>query len=154
MHDNMTNSQIPDDIIDYLRKELRVLKQVVVYADQQKAALSGMELQRLEETCSRQEELGAQLQRLERERIDWLSKATGRSFKQAREISLDDLIAHANDSQKIELSALRGELKQQAAQLQDIHKVNRVLTERARRFVKETLRIITNDGMPLYNARV
>lgn len=145
---------LQDDFFESLTRELLVLKEMVQRAEEQKQALTGFDSSRLETVVQRQAELSEMLRTLERRRISSISAVLGIPFARASSMSMSEIAAMVSDEQSQVLKALQTEFRRYTASLQQLNSLNRLLTDRSKKFIQETMHILTNGGMPLYNVRI
>lgn len=145
---------LQDDFFTSLTRELLVLKEMVQRAEEQKQALTHFDSSRLDTVVQRQAELSENLRTLERHRISAISTAFGVSFAQASSMSMSEIATMVDDEQRQVLKALQTEFRRYTASLQQLNSLNRLLTDRSKKFIQETMHILTNGGMPLYNVRI
>lgn len=146
--------ELQDEFLEVLTREILVLKELVQRAEEQKNALTHLDSQRLEVTVQRQAELSDTLRALERQRISLLSAKLCIPFSQAAAVPMTEVIAMVGAEQRTVLQALQTEFRRYSASLQQLNSLNRVLTDRSRKFIQETVHILTNGGMPLYNVKI
>lgn len=146
--------ELQDEFLEVLTREILVLKELVQRAEEQKNALTHLDSHRLEVTVQRQAELSESLRALERQRISLLSTKLGIPFSKAAAVQMTEVIAMVGAEQRMVLQALQTEFRRYSASLQQLNSLNRVLTDRSRKFIQETVHILTNGGMPLYNVKI
>lgn len=145
---------LQDEFFTSLTRELLVLKEMVQCAEEQKQALTQFDSPRLDAVVQRQVELSETLRTLERRRISAISTAFGVPFAQASSISMSEIATMVDDEQRQVLKALQTEFRRYTTSLQQLNSLNRLLTDRSKKFIQETMHILTNGGMPLYNVRI
>lgn len=146
--------ELQDEFLEILTREILVLKELVQRAEEQKNALTQFDSQRLDATVQRQAELSEKLRGLERQRISLLSTTLGIPFSQAAAVQMTELTAMVGAEQRVVLQALQTEFRRYSASLQQLNSLNRILTDRSKKFIQETVHILTNGGMPLYNVKI
>ncbi len=153
----MTNPRqdLSTRLADILQRETALLTVLVEQATEQQEALTAMDTARLERSCKLQADSTQQLRSLERERVAMIATEFRIPLRNAGNVNLRALINVAtNEEDRRLLLGLRDNLRRLTVRWQELCRFNRILTERARRFAKETLNVLTNDGQPIINARM
>lgn len=145
---------IPDELIILLHEEIAVISRMIKQAEQQRDALTHFEMNSLNLACSLQGQLSEDLRILEQQRISLFSRTFSLTLKEAASFSLTNVLLIVEEQQKSEIQQLQQELRKHTSLFQQLNSVNRLLTERSKRFIRETTRILTNDGQPIYSVRV
>lgn len=145
---------LQDEFLSSLTREVLILKELVQSADEQKTALTRFDTQKLEAEVQRQTGLSERLRHMERQRISSLSVTLGIPFAEAAKVTMTELIGLVSDEQREVLKALQTEFRRYTASLQQLNSLNRLLTDRSKKFIQETVHILTNGGMPLYNVKI
>ncbi len=142
------------EIVPLIGRQVQIVQALLAAARSQRDALTAMQTEQLEEACNRQHQLNEELRTLERSRLGQVAAFLGMSRREARGVKMSDLIPNLPQHFREDLERYRSAMAAAALDLQELNKLNRILTERARRFSRETLNVLTNDGQPLYSARI
>ena len=142
------------EIVPLIGRQVQIVQALLHAARSQRDALTGMRTELLEDACRRQVQLSEELRTLERSRLGQVAAFLGMSRREARSVKMSDLIPRLPQHFREDLDRYRAAMSAAASDLQELNKLNRILTERARRFSRETLNVLTNDGQPLYSARI
>lgn len=145
---------LQDEFLTSLAREVLLIKEMIQSAEEQKNALTRFDTQKLDSEIQRQTGLSDRLRQMERQRISSLSATLGVSFSEAAGLSMSDIMAMVDDDQREVLKALQTEFRRYTTSLQQLNSINRLLADRSKKFIQETVHILTNGGLPLYNVRI
>jgi len=147
----MANPVLFGELFALLQTEWEILEQVVDLAEHQQQALIRFESERIEVIASEQDRLSKTMQECENKRFEIISNSLGISIKEARALTMSELITYVDPQFADSLVNIRQKMSVLVTKLQFLHTVNRVLALRGRNSVKNTLDYIRNERMHVVN---
>ncbi|MBL7974721.1 MAG: flagellar export chaperone FlgN [Candidatus Kapabacteria bacterium] len=147
----MENPKLFGELLALLQTEWEILEHVVDLSEHQQQALVRFESDRIEVIAQEQERLSKQMHECENKRFEIISMALGISNKEARALTLSELIQHVEPQFADSLVNIRQKMSVLVTKLQFLNTVNRVLALRGRNSVRNTLDYIRNERMHVVN---
>ena len=143
-----------DNLMEILEYEKALLENMLEVIDEQKEALIKYNVDDLEITNKKQEELSKQIFHTERERIDYIQNWLKISKSEASKLKLSVIENQLDDEKKIEYIKLRKYLNGLISKINDMNSMNRVLANRSRRTIQEILAVISGENNHVCNVKV
>jgi flagellar biosynthesis/type III secretory pathway chaperone len=138
-----------DQLVNVLKAEADLAEALLGVVEEKQKALVHFKADEVARAVERERKLLIPMQELERERteiIDSLaSNVSGLPKEQGRHITVSELAAHIESEGSRKLKTLAVRLRATARRIQHRNQQNHVLLESSARFVKNTLRILTED---------
>jgi hypothetical protein len=144
---------LPKQFFMLLKEEIILLSTMVDDAKQQQQALTAMDADTVYDIAVKQSSSSRKMQELEMKRIEILATIFATTTQEASTMSMTDIIALAVEEQEPILEKMKLRLRESTEALQELTRTNRILTDRSRQFFKETIKVMTNGGMSLYNRK-
>jgi len=143
-----------DSLMKILEYEKALLENMLEVIDEQKEALIKYNVDDLEITNKKQEELSKQIFHTERERIDFIQNWLKISKSEASKLKLSAIENQLDNEKKIEYIKLRKYLNGLITKINDMNSMNRVLANRSRRTIQEILAVISGENNHVCNVKV
>lgn len=134
-----------------LERHVLLLTDLVQQANNMQQALTTMDHDLLVASTEQQGKLTSEIKRTEMQRCREVARLTGQSISVVKHVPLSTVASVLEQSDAQKLGEYGDKLRDLSQKFVLLHRVNRILTERSRKFAQETLRVLTNDGQPLYN---
>lgn len=134
-----------------LERHVHLLTDLVQHASNMQQALTTMNHELLVASTKQQGKLTSEIKRTEMQRCREVARLTGQSISVVKGLPLSSVASALDETNAEKLKAFGEKLRELSQKFVLLHRVNRILTERSRKFTQETLRVLTNDGQPLYN---
>lgn len=143
-----------NNLIEILEYEKSLLENMLIVCQEQKEALIKYNVDNLELTNKKQEELSNKVFVTEKKRIDFIQKWLQISKSEASKIKLSTIGQKIDIKEKSEYLKLKEYLNALINKINDANSMNRVLANRAGRTIREILSVISGDNNHVCNVKI
>jgi flagellar biosynthesis/type III secretory pathway chaperone len=137
---------LAEELHTLLQEEIKILKELVEYGNNQRDALVSYNIEQLEEITRKQQKLSSDLRTLEQMRIRFIASMLSLSAREAQVMTLSEVQtklpqeqAKLFDMTKIQIAALFSKLR-------GINSINRYLLNRASNSIQDLISVIKCGG--------
>lgn len=140
-----TNGKDMDDLLETLKDQAEMLRELIHSAEQQQDALAHLRGNELEKITEYQTQLLLLMQQKERLRRYVMSSQLSIPEQEAGRMTLSEMLEHMKEYERDAYRVMQTELQALAARLQQINNTNRVLANRARVSAQTTIKILQEN---------
>lgn len=141
-------------LFGFLKYEKQLLAELVELAEKQQKALVHFDMSALNDVSSSQEHLALNLRKVEEQRIDFIMNWLRISRNDAHQMQLSSIESKLQGESHSELKSMRENLKGLIDKLNNLNTTNRILANRAKHSVSQSLSSLTNGSNHVYNVKV
>ena len=143
-----------DSLLKILEYEKALLENMLEVIEEQKEALVKYDVDYLEITNKKQNNLSQKIFSAEKERIDFIQNWLKISKSNASKIKLSEIEEQLPDDNRSEYLKLRKYLKTLINKINEANSMNRVLANRAGRTIREILSVISGENNHVCNVKI
>ena len=141
-------------LLSFLRHEQDLISRLLKMSEKQQRALIRFDTGELENIAFAQEQVINKLREAENKRIQFLMAWLKIPKQTAMNLKLSSIEKQLKTDERIAMKALRLKIRALMKKLHTFNNLNRVLANRARNSVRETLSFITNSGNHVCNVKI
>jgi hypothetical protein len=132
-------------LVDVIEREAVIVDNLLNVMKRKQEAIIALTLENLKSSVSEEIKLVSMTKSLERERMD-LIKQIMPSNSNPNDITLSQIITKSDSNTSNRLLDLKGKLHKTLDDLKNINETNMLLIERSKKFIKENIKILTQNG--------
>jgi flagellar biosynthesis/type III secretory pathway chaperone len=132
-------------LVDVIEREAAIVDSLLNVMKRKQEAIIALTLENIKSSVSEEIKLVSMTKSLERERLD-LIKQIMPSDSNPDNITLTQLISNSNAAEGSRLLNLKDKLHKTLDDLKNINETNMLLIERSKKFIKENISIMTQNG--------
>lgn len=144
-----------EKFVEFLKREKELTEKLLMLSNRLREALMSQRQDMIEKISQDQHIITSKLKEMEERRLRYVVSKLSISRVEASQLKLSDIEKNTEGENKIELRRLRIAMKKIVAELQEVNKTNRLLSNRARNSVSNIITALSNrNGRKVCDVKV